>query len=130
MKRVFTISALILLGVCLWPDCAYAIAFTAAAAAGLTGAALATAGTIGVVGLAGAGAYAASKMFGGSKSSQSTTPQPLPEPPSVDKAEVAAKESIEKKRRAVARNKTIFTSPFGLAEEDKSGLATKTLLGE
>lgn len=107
------------------------IAFTAAAAAGLTGAALATAGTIGTMAIAGAGAYTASKLFGGSKtSSQSTTPQALPEAPSTSKAEVAAQEDIEKKRRAVARNQTIFTSPFGLAEEDKSGIATKTLLGQ
>jgi len=103
----------------------------ATAAGGLTAAGIAIGAGI-TAATVGAGVYATSKIFGGSKQSgsQATAPAALPAAPSVDKATVDAQESIDKKRRATARNKTIFTSPFGLNEEDKSGLATKTLLGE
>lgn len=138
MKKTFMISALILPVVCLWPTCAYALGFTIATAAGLVAAT--AAGGVGLtgVGLAVGAGITGALAYGGVKAFSSMTKQPetstqpaaLPPPPSVDKAAVEAKESIDKKRRAVSRNKTIFTSPFGLNEEDKSGLATKTLLGE
>ena len=94
-----------------------------------------TAATVGGAVVVGAAAYGGYKAISGaatSSSPTSTTPtiQALPEAPSVQVAETQAKESIEKKRRAVARNKTVYTGPLGLSEEDKSNLATKTMLGE
>ena len=59
---------------------------------------------------------------------------PLPETPQVvDEAgtagaAVTAIEKAKSKRAAIARSKTIFTSPLGLTEE--SELNTKTLLGK
>jgi hypothetical protein len=52
-----------------------------------------------------------------------------PAAPSQDTAEVQAKESIENKRRAISRNRTIFTGPQGLSDEEKSGTSLKTLTG-
>ena len=47
------------------------------------------------------------------------------------KAEAAAKADIDKKRRGIARNKSIYTQSTGLTPIDKqSSLAQKTLLGE
>ena len=54
----------------------------------------------------------------------------LPEPPTVADAEASAQERVEKKRRSIARNKTVFTSPLGLTDEQKSSVATKTLTGQ
>ena len=101
----------------------------AATAAGIGGTMAAGLGAAALAGTIGAGVYAVNKMTQQPKS-QSAAPAALPAPPSVDSATVAAQESIEKKRRAVARNNTIFISPFGLSNEEKSGTATKTLLGE
>jgi hypothetical protein len=74
-------------------------------------------------------------MSGGQQApsySQQQAPQlpPLPQAPSVEAAEVTAKESVENKRRAISRNRTIFTGPSGITEEEKSGLSLKTLTGQ
>ena len=53
-----------------------------------------------------------------------------PAAPSTDDAKMKAQEAITKKRRGAARNATNFTGPMGLNNEEKSGLTTKTLLGE
>jgi hypothetical protein len=49
--------------------------------------------------------------------------------PSTTSASNVAEESIKNKRRAISRNRTIFTSPSGLTDEEKSGLTLKTLTG-
>ena len=128
MKKVLFLFILTGILLILSPSSAYAIAFTAAAAAGLTGAALATAGTIGTVALVGGGAYALSQMTKQPKtpSFQSTTPTP----PSTEAAKKAAQEETTKRRRAISRNRSVYTSPTGLTPADESNLATKTLLGE
>lgn len=128
-----TISLTILFISMLLVKSAHAIGFTIAAsiaaltaAGALTGAGLAvgagiTAATIGL------GAYAVKKLTAQPKSA--AAPAALPAAPSVDTAALAAKESVDKKRRAVARNQTNFTSPLGLKDEDKSNIALKTLTG-
>ena len=100
----------------------------AATAAGIGGTMAAGLGAAALAGTIGAGVYAVNKMTKQPKTA--SAPAALPAAPSVDSATVAAQESIDKKRRAVARNNTIFTSPFGLSNEEKSGTATKTLLGQ
>jgi hypothetical protein len=104
--------------------------FTSAVAAGVTGGALLAAGAASAATI-GLGAFAATKLIGGMTKKQGApaAPKALPEAPSVDRAEIAAKESIDKKRRAVARNKSVFTGPLGLQPEEKSGIALKTLTG-
>jgi hypothetical protein len=56
----------------------------------------------------------------------------LPQPVDVAKTVEAAKETAQakatSKRAAVARSRTIFTSPLGLEQE--AGIAKKTLLGQ
>jgi hypothetical protein len=101
------------------------------AAVGLTGAAA----TIGGAVIAGSAVYGASKLIGGKQESggggsSATTPAPLPTPPSVGTSEIEAKAAIDQKRRAVARNKTNYTSPIGLTDSAKSDLALKTLTGQ
>lgn len=116
------------------------IGFTLAAAAGMTavaaGAAVGTAATLTTAGLVvgagitaatvGAAAWGMSSMM----KPKSQSMQALPAPPDVKAAEAAAAADIDKKRRSQARNKTTYTSPLGLKDEEKSGVATKTLLGE
>lgn len=104
------------------------------AAAGALGATAATAATIGTIGagIAAAGAaYGAISMVGKAMSGGggSSAPAALPAPPSQDRAAQTAKESIDKKRRAQSRNKTVFTGALGVSEEQKSGIALKTLTG-
>lgn len=104
------------------------------AAAGAMGAAAATAATIGTIG---AGIVAAGAIYGGvsmlgkamSGGGGGSAPAALPAPPSVDRSAQIAKESVDKKRRAVSRNKTVYTGALGVSEEQKSGIALKTLTG-
>lgn len=117
------------------------IGFTIATAAGLTAAT--AAGGVGLtgVGLAvGAGITAATVGLGAYGMSQAMKPPKmpaaaaLPKPvqqatPSVAKAEAAAEKDITTKRRAMARQKTIYTGPLGITEEEKSDITKKTLLG-
>lgn len=100
-------------------------------AVGLSG----TAATVGGAAITGLAAYGATQMIGGDGMGGMEAPsmpslQPLPEAPTVEKAEVAAQESIINRRRAISRNRTIFTGPLGITEEEKSGLFLKTLTGE
>jgi hypothetical protein len=119
----------------LFPESAYAIGFTAAAAAASAG--IISAGTAAVVGTGitaatiGLGAYAASQMFKKPKTpSISQQTQPLKDAePSLKKAELEAKMEVDKRRRAVSRNKSIYTGPLGLTEADKSDISLKTLTG-
>ena len=52
----------------------------------------------------------------------------LPETPSLPKAAEAALSKVDEKRRAIARSRTIFTTPLGLG--NVANLAKKFLLGE
>jgi cytochrome c peroxidase len=58
----------------------------------------------------------------------------VPEPPPVPAVEPAAEEAatkITEKRKAVARSRSVFTSPMGLSSlSNTSNLAKKYLLGE
>ena len=93
------------------------------------GASMATAVGVGVTAATiGLGAYAVNRMTQ-QPGSSSTTPQPLPAAPSVDSAAAKAEESVKNKRRAISRNKTIFTNPMGLSDSEKSDTALKTLTG-
>ena len=100
------------------------------AAIGLSG----TAATVAGAALVGTAAYGASKLIGGkqeggSKESAAPAIQPLPKAPSLASAEKDAQKDIENKRRAIARNKSIYTDPVGLSPSEKSGIALKTLTG-
>jgi uncharacterized membrane protein YebE (DUF533 family) len=98
---------------------------TIGTAIGLSG----TAATIGGAAAVGAAAYGV-KSFLTPKEPKAPDIQPLPQAPSLESAEVAAKEDVDRKRRAIARNRTIYTDPLGLSPAEKSGIALKTLTGQ
>jgi hypothetical protein len=125
----------------IWPKSAYAIGFTIATAAGLTAAT--AAGGVGLtgLGLAVGGAITAGTIFGATKAlgsamkpPKSPDLPPLPKPPSLSDTgpgspTAKAKAETTERRKAVARNKSIYTSPLGLTPLDKSELNLKTLTG-
>ena len=82
------------------------------------------------MGLAIAGMALAGSMAYSSSQKPKESDFSVPQAPSVDDASAKAKEATDKKRRASARNTTNYTGPLGLSDEDKSGLATKTMLGQ
>ena len=55
-------------------------------------------------------------------------PMPMPEAPKVEDQSVKAENVVDEKRRAMARSKSIYTSPLGIA--DQANVVKKTLLGE
>jgi len=91
---------------------------------GAVGSAVGGYGTLIGAGLMGANALMGSKSDGGGGSVTA------PSVPSTSDAESIAKAELDAKRRAVARNTSIFTSATGLSDEEKSDKSLKTLLGE
>lgn len=86
--------------------------------------ALGTAATI-FLGLGAAGAgMAASKTLAGQQ--KSSSPTPLPQPPSNDSAQSTAEKIISKRRSAVTQ--TNYTSPLGISGQAE--VNRKTLLGQ
>lgn len=77
------------------------------------------------------GGFAASKLLGALVPGAPKQPgvPGLPKSPSLANSEALAKEETDKKRQAIARNKTNYTGPLGLTPLDKSGLNLKTLTG-
>ena len=55
-------------------------------------------------------------------------PTPMPEAPDTGKADTAAKVETKRRKQAIARSKTVYTSPLGIGEE--ANIARKTLLGQ
>ena len=108
-------------------------AFTTAIGMAVLGATASTAAATAVgVGLTGLAAYGATKMIGGMMNKPKTPSLPAAQQaqePSVDRAAELAKVDLDKKKRAMSRNQTIFTSPLGLSDEDKSNTTLKTLTG-
>lgn len=78
-------------------------------------------------GMAGSSIYSASKQ---PKSPSIDLPklQDVVKTPSESKAAETASEAVLQKRRAVAKQKTIFTSPLGIGQD--ATIARKTLLGQ
>ncbi len=81
--------------------------------------------------------FAASQAAGAKKAaaapaqpaSPKATPPPVPKVEDVKKeAEASTKAAVKEKKRAIARSKTIFTSPLGLQED--AAIARKTLTGQ
>ena len=114
------------------------IAFLGAigAAIGVGSVSAAGVATVGAT-LAGA-AIVGTAAYGASKLLLPSTPKPpqiqgqaavKAAEPSIDKAKAAAELNIVQKRRSIARNRSVFTSPTGLTIEDKSNLTLKTLTG-
>lgn len=55
-------------------------------------------------------------------------PPDLPQSPTMTDAQTTAKADVEQRRRAVAKSKTVYTSPLGLGEQ--ANISRKTLLGQ
>jgi len=86
--------------------------------AGLIGGGIVAKGAMGILG-----------MFQGGQKGGGGGQLALPAPPAIDYAAERAKENIDKRRRSIARNETVFTNPLGLTAEEKSQTTKKTLLG-
>ena len=67
------------------------------------------------------------RMFTPPKPKTPEAPKP-PAPPTRESAEEAAKEELKKKKRAMAGQETVYTSPLGLA--GAAEVTRKKLLGE
>jgi len=80
---------------------------------------------LGLLLLGGGAAAATTALSGGFDKSE---PMPMPQAPDTSKAEGAAKDETKRRKQAVARSKSIFTSPLGLA--DQADIGKKTLLGQ
>lgn len=103
-----------------------AVAGISTAAATAIGSAVVVGGGALIAGASGAFGEETAKALTGSD--KQTEPTPLPEVPKVeDAAKVAAAKVVEKKK-AVARSRSIFTSPLGIGTQ--ANTATKTLLGQ
>ena len=109
-----------------------ATAATATTAATVATTSLTTAGVVAGAAVTGAAVVGGAAAIGSMTNKDSATPtiQALPGSPNERAAEIRAKADIDNKRRGAARNKSTYTSPLGLSDEDKSGIATKRLLGE
>ena len=101
--------------------------------AALGGAAIAgTAAAVGSTVASSVSAKKASKEAANAMSSMK--PAPLPEPPKIDvgaeqaKAAASAQAQMDQRRKSIARNKTIFTNPLGIAGEAET--IKKKLLGQ
>ena len=70
------------------------------------------------------------RMFTPSKHKEDAPPAPMPMPatPTPEKAEDTAQAAATKKRKAIARSRTIFTSPLGISGQ--ASVIKKTLLGQ
>ncbi len=70
------------------------------------------------------------RMFTQSKHKEDGAPAPMPMPqaPKVEEAGAKAEEIVKQKRRAMARSRTVFTSPLGIGTQ--ASVIKKTLLGE
>lgn len=97
-----------------------------AALLGLGGASFGSAGGSALLAGAGiAGGFGASKLMGGSKS-VSSSPTPLPQPPSVD-ATAGKAEKITKAKRAMS-TQSVYSNPLGIG--GMADVSRKTLLGQ
>ena len=94
------------------------------ATAAAVGAGVVTAGVLGL------GAYAVNKLTQKPKTqSASGSAGVQAAEPSYDRASALAQGEADDKRRAIARNKTQYTTPQGLTPTNQSNLNLKTLTG-
>jgi len=97
-------------------------------ALGATGIAATAVGAGVVGGVAAAGFGLAGLMSGGSKQKQLTNQMPsAPSAPKLEDASKAAQMKADERKRAMARSKSVHTSPLGL--KDEANVARKKLLG-
>lgn len=133
------IILLTLIIICI-PTSAHAFGFTAAAmvgaltVSGVAGTALTTTGALVGAGLTGLAGFAGFKALSALSGGKTETPkvQSVQTPGSdggQSAAEAKVKADIDKKRKGVARNKTVYTNPVGLTPKDKSEASLKTLTG-
>ena len=74
-------------------------------------------------------AIAGLSAYGIASSQQRSTPNiEMPKSPTVEDAAKKAKETARLRQLAMARSRTVYTSPLGVSEE--AATARKTLLGQ
>jgi hypothetical protein len=78
----------------------------------------------------GASAYAIRQASSGARKTAAQQPavMPMPQPPKVETAAAQATVAAKAKKRAIARSRSIYTSPLGIGVEAQ--IARKTLLGQ